>query len=361
MLIKGDMLSFSFLDFITFFGGIFLWILAFGQLCKKNKQQLNYLLAALFFCIGYSQMLHGAYRPLELGYLYCLAKISSTSTYFCVGPLMFLYFLFFIKHDFTLKKQYIIHFVPSMASVIVMGYAYAASQPSPGVCSPPVVVFFAGLSVASVIIYALVLLIMIVLLMNTRGVVIKKIMLPSVFLITIFIVSSVIWIVNKAFHWNICQHINAVSSLLYVGLYLLFSRYPEYLEAVKDEVKRISYENSYLKSVNVKVVLDHLMILMEKEKAFCDEDISLPKLARELQVSPHQLSELLNIRLQKNFNTFINEYRVKEAQGLLVQEPQRSVISVAHAVGFETSSAFYNAFKKNTGLSPTKFRQKNSL
>ena len=77
---------------------------------------------------------------------------------------------------------------------------------------------------------------------------------------------------------------------------------------------------------------------MNDEKIFADEELTLPSLADELGISAHQLSEILNREIKKNFNTFINEYRVKEAKELLVDEPGRSILSVGIAAGFVITS-----------------------
>ncbi len=60
---------------------------------------------------------------------------------------------------------------------------------------------------------------------------------------------------------------------------------------------------------------------MEIEKAYSDKDFSLKILARDLDVSTQQLSEILNEKTGKSFNTFINEYLINEAKLLLIDDP----------------------------------------
>ena len=96
---------------------------------------------------------------------------------------------------------------------------------------------------------------------------------------------------------------------------------------------------------------------MEDEKLFCDEDLTLNRMADILSLTPHQVSEFLNNVLETNFNSFINSYRIDEAKQLLMEDSERSILSVAYSVGFNSKSVFYNAFTKVTGTSPTKFRK----
>jgi AraC-like DNA-binding protein len=96
---------------------------------------------------------------------------------------------------------------------------------------------------------------------------------------------------------------------------------------------------------------------MNDEKVFADEELTLPALADELGISPHQLSEILNREIGKNFNTFINEYRVKEAKELLVEQPGRSILSVGVAAGFNSGTTFNTVFGKITGMTPGRYRK----
>lgn len=57
---------------------------------------------------------------------------------------------------------------------------------------------------------------------------------------------------------------------------------------------------------------------------------------------------------------FLNEFRVKEAQRLLVEEPDRSVLSIGVAVGFNSNTTFCTVFSKMTGISPKQYRKERS-
>jgi AraC-like DNA-binding protein len=61
-----------------------------------------------------------------------------------------------------------------------------------------------------------------------------------------------------------------------------------------------------------------------------------------------------------NFNTFINEYRIKEAVRLMSDciSKNMSLEDVASAAGYNDRTTFYRSFKKNTGLSPSQFKNK---
>jgi AraC-like DNA-binding protein len=71
---------------------------------------------------------------------------------------------------------------------------------------------------------------------------------------------------------------------------------------------------------------------------------------------------VINENLGSNFYNLINKYRINEAQGLILS-PEKSKLkleAIAYDVGFKSKSTFNEAFKRNTGLTPSQFR-KNAL
>lgn len=119
------------------------------------------------------------------------------------------------------------------------------------------------------------------------------------------------------------------------------------------------YKNSGLTPDLAKKMAAKLATLMEKEKVYRENDISLDKLAALLNVSRHQLSQVINKQYQVNFFEYINTLRIEEAKQLLTEKTKQELnaIEVAYWVGFNNKVSFTNAFKKATGLTPARYRQ----
>jgi AraC-like DNA-binding protein len=102
--------------------------------------------------------------------------------------------------------------------------------------------------------------------------------------------------------------------------------------------------------------------LVEVEKVYRDEKISIQSLAEKLAVPDYQLSLVLNEKLNHTFPDFINYYRIEEAKGILAsaRAEEINVSTVAHQVGFNTMTTFYKAFKKFTGMTPTQYKKETS-
>jgi AraC-like DNA-binding protein len=120
------------------------------------------------------------------------------------------------------------------------------------------------------------------------------------------------------------------------------------------------YAKSGLSAAGLHAVTGRLVDVMEEERVFMDPELSLPLLAERLGCSVNHLSQAINEGLGVSFFDYINRYRVQEATCILEQEAGNvsSILDVALAVGFNSTSTFYAAFKKTTGQTPAQFRRK---
>ena len=96
---------------------------------------------------------------------------------------------------------------------------------------------------------------------------------------------------------------------------------------------------------------------MENEKPFLNANLSLNQLARQLGLSPRDLSFIINRGFEKNFFDFVGDYRIRHASGLLdLWEEGKTILEVMYESGFNSKSVFNTAFKQKTGMTPTEYR-----
>ncbi|HLS30661.1 MAG TPA: AraC family transcriptional regulator [Flavobacteriaceae bacterium] len=98
---------------------------------------------------------------------------------------------------------------------------------------------------------------------------------------------------------------------------------------------------------------------MKANKPYLESDLTLPKLAEELDLSTHHLSQVINEMHGKNFFNFINKYRVAEVKRK-IQDPEfqnYSLLGIAYESGFNSKSAFNRVFKNVTGMTPSEYRR----
>lgn len=147
-----------------------------------------------------------------------------------------------------------------------------------------------------------------------------------------------------------------ISFFIHVGNFIAYHRYPQFFQMLKKEIKQKRYEKSLLLGLDADIIHTRLIELMNDEEYYKDMEISLRSLAESLSITPHQLSQFMNEKLNMDFRNFINKYRIEEAKRLLIDKPEKSILNICFEVGFSSKSAFYNAFNKNTGKTPREFR-----
>jgi AraC-like DNA-binding protein len=97
---------------------------------------------------------------------------------------------------------------------------------------------------------------------------------------------------------------------------------------------------------------------MTDEQPFLNPNLSINQLARQLGMSPRDLSFVINRGFGQNFFDFVGDYRLRHAMQLLDRrEASATVLEVMLASGFNSKSVFNTAFKAKTGLTPTQYRK----
>lgn len=92
------------------------------------------------------------------------------------------------------------------------------------------------------------------------------------------------------------------------------------------------------------------------EQSYINPDLSLDELAKQIQVSRHDLSQAINQIGNINFFDLINGFRIEHAQSLLKQDSNKSILEICYESGFNSRSAFNKAFKHHTGMTPSSYR-----
>lgn len=182
----------------------------------------------------------------------------------------------------------------------------------------------------------------------------------------LFLMYAVSGATDKAFEW-VAQAIEKHSSLL-------FLRYTDPLvDSLKNDPRyeaflKIIYQTEEIEEVEeLKTALldaaksakysDKLFTHLSEAKPFLNPSLSLRSLASELEIHPNHLSWLLNNIIGKNFNEFINLYRI-ETFKTIVKDPDYAHLTIegiAYESGFNSKTVFNNYFKKETGLTPKQF------
>lgn len=147
------------------------------------------------------------------------------------------------------------------------------------------------------------------------------------------------------------------SSIIYLVVFtLLYRRKTNDLSAFSIQ----KYADKRLSEDEVKLIVGKLSRAMTEKGLFRNPNLKINDLAREINVSGHQLSQLLNSNIEKNFTLFVNEYRINEACKILAEKSNLTIDAIGAEVGFNSKSTFFATFKKIKGVTPSVYQQENS-
>ncbi len=96
---------------------------------------------------------------------------------------------------------------------------------------------------------------------------------------------------------------------------------------------------------------------MNERKPYLDPELTIEKLSEEMRIKKLMLSQTLNKGFNKNFFTFIKEYRVRHVETELKNQSneERTIMDIAYMSGFNSKTGFNRAFKEVTGKTPTEY------
>lgn len=152
--------------------------------------------------------------------------------------------------------------------------------------------------------------------------------------------------------------------LIVVGL-VFYVAYITYVqpEVFKGEVKLVDpigifkYKSSALTTSYSLELKEELLSLLDEDKIYRENGISLDLLSERLGTSRHNTSQVINEHFNLNFYELINKYRIDEAVYLIRNEMDGNlnIINIAYKVGFNNKVTFNKSFKKALLVTPTQF------
>jgi len=122
------------------------------------------------------------------------------------------------------------------------------------------------------------------------------------------------------------------------------------------EVKKVIKKN--IKEEDVEPYLNQINTIVEQEKLYLNAGLTPSLLAQRVGIPVYKLTLALNKGAGKNFNEYINYYRVNHAKSILInpENNKTTIYAVALDSGFSSEAPFYAAFKKYVGKSPSAYR-----
>jgi len=126
-------------------------------------------------------------------------------------------------------------------------------------------------------------------------------------------------------------------------------------------VNFISAHKDAPKDIRPDPAIDKIMQMMGSERFYANDKVTLDVMAQQLALPPYKLRPIINKQMGfRNFNQFLNSYRIAEASQQLLSYRSMPILSIALDVGFNSLSSFNKAFKDTHAMTPSEFRRRNA-
>lgn len=356
---------------------------------KKINHTANVVLATAILALSLD-VFHSAYIMFEYYYGFPHFMGATYAFPFLYGPIFYLYVKLIGSDNNSFHSKYYLHFIPFIL-VVIYGFIFVYLQSSEfkfslirreNVNDVPGLRIIDYLKPVHGIIYTL-LTIKVVRVYNNKirnsYSNIEKINLDWLKHLTIglcivwsIVIISYIADAVSGKNINMDHLIYMAASVVIYSIGYLSLQQPQIFQPAIQKIKKDSETvikpqtgevKSYLKSgLNDAEAQDHLkklLHIMETDKPYLNSELTLRDLAEKLSISAHNLSELLNTKLNQSFYDFVNRYRVEEVKRRLAEgeSEKYNLISIAFDSGFNSKTAFNTIFKKQTGTTPSQYRK----
>lgn len=334
-------------------------LLALGALAARGHHPARLLLVGLFACFAFSllpSLFHSLGRVVSPAALN-LGRVA----HFVLGPLVWLYLSSLSGR--RLRRFDLLHFAPATGSALLV-WTLLPAGPFPGPDEDHLrwlrenpLGWLAGVHLLSYLLAAL----RRAYLWRAAPGEARYGMLAVLSLYIVGMLLGVIGMVSDADHR--LAHIAVAGLVPVLALhFLLVMRQPILLGETGGREREVRGSGKQaavarLSPDETRRMRARLRRLMEDERLFMDEDLSLSRLAGLLGLSNHQLSWLLNEEQGESFYALVNRYRIEAAREMLRTQPERTVLQIAMAVGFNSKSSFHAAFTRLTGRTPAAYRK----
>jgi AraC-like DNA-binding protein len=339
-------------------GGFLALLFSAAQFVSPGRRDGKYLAAFAFFDLsvwlfyqGLFESPYGLFTHADPGFIFSFSFIAAIS-YAFTGPLMYFLMSYIYDVNYQFKKKQLLMFLPGL---IVAGFFIYFSVLNLFVRKKYFSVID-ELAVASFYISSLINLVFwIFIIFKVKFVYSANFshkyhsslaLIPFMAFITVMIAGA-----------GGLEVANLLIFIILVYSYFLAVRYPDFTSFLRTEAAKVKYSKSLLEKEDTNTLIEEVAGLMEEKEFFRKPDLKLEDMAEQLQISSHQLSELLNVHFQEPFFSFINRYRIRKALELLDSDKDYTVSEIVYESGFNSSSAFYRAFTKQTGLAPGEYKK----
>lgn len=300
-----------------------------------------------------------------------------------LGPLLYLYVKSVTVSKFRFVKRHLYHFIPALIFILyrIGLYLYDANQPGfadtqngylmSGLDSEIISPIFTGFNNIHLILY---LAFTFQVLYHYKAKItqyysntyelelnwLRNFLYIYTFLYVYSLIQLVVNVLITDMHWTQkwWYHFFSGLAIIYVGIKGYFTKTSSLSDLAFDTFSSpVTLEVRPASTGDFVQDIAQIQSYFAEHKPYLNPDLNLSTLASDLGYPTNQLSEIVNSGIGKNFNDFINGYRVEEVKAALLANKHKtmSLVGIAMDAGFNSKPTFNRVFKKLAGISPSQY------
>lgn len=353
------MIKLNFINTITFISLFQCILLSVVYLLKGKTNKSNFLFSSLFFI--YSLQILFSLSVNYYSYLQFTEYIkifrSIYLTALLIAPLLYLIIYQYYERKLLLFSKVFLHFIPFILfeGILIIGLVHEKVLINLNFTRFIIItqsIFYITLTFRFLHKHNI----------KVRGIFKGHIEKFEDLLKLLLICYVILWIINvqifgivKFYTFaNWCAYVSSLYALvMFVFITLLLM-----IHMLHPGMNYMKFRNDSLNESETKNILGRVTEYIYDKENYKNENLSLQIISSDINISAKQISKVINNSLQMNLNEYINYCRVQKALVLLKNDNNLTTSEILYEVGFGSKSAFYTAFKKNTGTTPSGFRKK---
>ncbi|NAY93113.1 helix-turn-helix domain-containing protein [Muricauda sp. JGD-17] len=325
--------------------------LLFIMFLRRNSRKCSYLnlTISLIFLTFSIIILNTIINSAGLSHFFKTFEDFSNAINFTLSPLLFIYIKSLSENENYLKAKSV-HFVPFYLCITIL-LCSLISTTEIALFLRSRVLDSTALKVIWNLHFLTYILLPLKLLNNNR---VKDLFLPKLLIFGV----GLIWLLNLSLfvYSRVIEPVNPIVSLnIALGFTLIIVWYSfKKLNSTSNNYEQGKYLNINL---NEQLQYQNIDKVIWEKKYFRKPGLNIRELSDILEIPYFKLSAHLNNVHHKNFNEYINSYRIKEVVHNLQSNLHYNytIAGLAKKSGFKSTSSFYEAFKKETGTTPKDF------
>jgi len=366
---KNYSLNFSWLNFFYLFSALIGFFIGFMLLVIKKRDRAATLLISTFVLIHSVFIFHLFLYLTKLQFRVPDTFFMSSIFSYLYGPLIYFYFKR-VTLNYRFKRRDLLHLIPTVLIIfftipifllpateklnVMLGVSYLDKM--------PYLQYGFSTKLLSLLVYGF--LTLRVYLKHRKSLELsieaQKWIRNLVTLTQVYILSYLIYgfiIIEVLPRYDFLYHLQIVamaSMVLYIG-YKSYVR-PNLFSKGFSKPKHKYVKSGLTPSFSTELK-EQLLYLLQVEKIYRQNNISLAGVSEKLGTTRHNTSQVINEHFGLNFFELINKYRIVEAQEILQSEKSKNlnIIDVAYEVGFNNKVTFNKSFRKLVSLTPSQF------